>query len=135
MGRERGKEGSGLGTCFQIFPTQLGFYFLIMYVCLHHGQLSVSFLGTYSDITHSIVPISDCCSCSQEGFPMVLWGPNFLCFTQHSICALHILLTQQIILKMKLFLSLFGSIPNHPFVLHIYICKTYMYVCIYVRHI
>jgi len=58
-----GREGSKdlvWGHVFRFFPTQPGFYFLIMYVCLHHGQLSVSFLGTYSDVTHSIVPISDC---------------------------------------------------------------------------
>ena len=141
-GRERGKEGSGLGTCFQIFPTQPRFYFLIMYFCLHHGQLVVHhpqaecqppwnlFLHYSLHCSH----IRLCCSSSQEGFPMVLWDPNFLCFTKHAICTLHILLTQQIILKMKLFLSWFSSIPNHPFVLHIYICiyiyLTYIYICL-----
>ena len=139
VGRERGKQGSGLGTCFQIFPTQLGFYFLIMYVCLHHGQLSVSFLGTYSDITHSIVPISDCVVVVPKkafqwcfGVPTSCVLPNILYVPSTSY--LH---NRSFSRWSCFFVRQYSQPPlclTYIYI-YIYICKTYMYVFIYVRHI
>lgn len=95
-GRVGWEEGPGLRACLQVYPTPLGFNFLIISVFTMSSQpfislwLSVSFLERFSCLARlHFFHISSWCSFFPKWHSKSVLGSNFLYFTKHSIYSLH----------------------------------------------